>query len=159
MGWFGSEQIKRFIAKYTYAFLILLVGIFLMLVPTSSQNTPIVPQATEENASHEKLQDYLAEILSLMDGAGKVRVMLTTASSEKTIYQTDTTSAGEDTVILTDNNRNQLGLISQIQSPCYQGAIIVCQGADRPAVKLEITQAVSKVTGLSYDRITVLKMK
>jgi hypothetical protein len=39
------------------------------------------------------------------------------------------------------------------------GAIVVCQGADSPSVKLAITQAVAKITGLGTDEICVLKMK
>ena len=49
--------------------------------------------------------------------------------------------------------------MQQKLSPVYQGAIILCQGADSPSVRLAITQAVSKVTGLPTDRIAVLKMK
>jgi len=36
---------------------------------------------------------------------------------------------------------------------------VVCQGADDPAVRLAVSQAVSSVTGISTDRISVLKMK
>ena len=39
------------------------------------------------------------------------------------------------------------------------GAIIVCQGGDSPTVRLNIVEAVSNVTGIGSDRITVLKMK
>jgi stage III sporulation protein AG len=36
---------------------------------------------------------------------------------------------------------------------------VVCQGADDPVVKLLIVDAVSKVTGLGADKISVMKMK
>jgi hypothetical protein len=39
------------------------------------------------------------------------------------------------------------------------GAVIVCQGADKPVVRLAIVEAVADATGLSTDTITVLKMK
>lgn len=35
---------------------------------------------------------------------------------------------------------------------------MVCQGADNAAVRLAIVEAVSKVTGLGANRISVLKM-
>ena len=41
----------------------------------------------------------------------------------------------------------------------YLGVIVVCEGADSPAVRLAIVEAVSDVTGLGADRISVLKMK
>ena len=103
---------------------------------------------------------------SQIQGAGKVEVMLTVAFGEKTIYQTDEhISGGEnvstrvETVIVTGADRSQNGLIQQINPPVYLGAIVVCQGADRSVVRLAIVEAVSKVTGLGADRISVLKMK
>ena len=62
-------------------------------------------------------------------------------------------------MIITDSDRKEEGLITQVDPPVYQGAIIVCQGADRGAVRLAIVEAVSRVTGLGADRISVLKMK
>ena len=42
-------------------------------------------------------------------------------------------------------------------SPQYLGAVVVCDGADSPQVQLAVTQAVAQFTGLSTDRISVLK--
>ena len=39
------------------------------------------------------------------------------------------------------------------------GAIVVCQGGDNATVRLAIIEAVSNVTGLGADKISVLKMK
>ena len=93
--------------------------------------------------------------------------MLTVAAGQETIYQTDekhSVSSNESdtqisTVIVTDAQKQQVGLIHQVNPATYLGAIIVCQGADRPAIRLAIVDAVSKVTGLGADRISVLKMK
>jgi len=38
------------------------------------------------------------------------------------------------------------------------GAVIVCEGAEKARVRMDILQAVSSYTGLGADRITVLKM-
>ena len=89
------------------------------------------------------------------------------ATGEETVYQTDTesSSSGDSndksnkTVIITDSQRNEQGLIRQVNPVVYQGAIVVCQGADDPTVRLAITQAVSKITGLGTDAICVLKMQ
>ena len=155
----GASRIRAFITKYIYVFLILIAGIVLMALPASEKNevsdSETMPTLPSEP---ESLQDQLADILSQVEGAGRVKVLLTEASGKETIYQTDTTSSGKDTVILTDSSRNQLGMVSRIDSAAV-GAVVVCQGADRPAVKLAITQAVANATGLSYDRISILKMK
>ena len=43
------------------------------------------------------------------------------------------------------------------QYPTYRGALVVCQGGDRAEVRLAVTEAVSVLTGLSADRVTVAK--
>ncbi len=140
-----------------------------MLLPTDSthQEQEAPPVTTEETVEKENLQDQLSALLSQVSGAGKVKVLLTEATGEKTHYQENTdTSIGEqnqtvrtDTVLVTNSSRDQVGLISQIDPPTYQGAIILCQGADESAVRLAITEAVANATGLGYHKITVLKMK
>ena len=92
-----------------------------------------------------------------------MRVLLTQREGEQTVYQTDedSTSSGvrSDTVLLSGADRSQTGLVRQINPPTYLGAVIVCQGADSASVRLAIVAAVGRVTGLSTDKITVLKMK
>lgn len=156
-----KEKITKLFTKYRFALLILAVGLVLMALPekegtVSADST----QSTEEALT---LAQELEQILSQIEGAGKVRVLLTTAEGERTQYQTDSNISGDssrqDTVIITDSDRKEEGLITQVDPPVYQGAIIVCQGADRGAVRLAIVEAVSRVTGLGADRISVLKMK
>lgn len=160
------NKVKSVIAKYKYVCIVLLAGIALLLIPGKKEATNIpvsAPKTSEQNLD----EHLLAEILESVSGAGEVRVMLSVASGEKTVYQTNQNSSGAannvssktDTVIITDAQRNEEGLINQINPPVYLGAIIVCQGGDNPSVKLAITQAVSKITGLRTDSICVLKMK
>ena len=41
--------------------------------------------------------------------------------------------------------------------PVYRGALVVCDGGDEARVKLAVTEAVTALTGLSADRVTVAK--
>ena len=124
------------------------------------------PQVTAAPAP-ESVSDRLEEILAQIQGVGKVRVMLTESAGAQTVYQTDrdeertdtSTSVRVETVIVSDQNRVQNGLVKSVTPPTYLGAIVVCQGGDQPSVRLAVSQAVSNVTGLGIDRITVLKMK
>lgn len=161
------EKQKTWIGKYKYAMLILGVGILLMVLPARQESTSSSEQISEKIQIVPSQESRLEEILMEIEGAGKVRVMLTQAHGEETVYQTDVDSNQEsesssqrlDTVMVTDENRSQSGLIRQINPPEYLGAVVVCQGADQPKVKLAITEAVSKATNLGADQITVLKMK
>lgn len=159
------EKLRVVGGKYKYALLVVLVGLVLMWLPESKAEEPAeLPTLTEPS---EDTASELEQILGHIDGVGKVKVMLTLARGEEIFYQTDddhnatseTDSLRTDTVIITDGSRGQSGLIRQINPPIFQGAIVVCQGADRPSVCLAVVEAVSDVTGLGADRISVLKMK
>lgn len=163
-------NIITFVKKYRYVAIILLVGLIFMCIPgkSSTQNDAEAVETKETAASEtQTLDELLSQILSKIDGAGDVQVLLTLKRGEETVYQTDehtsvssdTNTTQVDTVIVSSADRDQEGLIRQVNPPTYMGVIVVCQGADSPAVRLAIVDAVSKVTGLGADRISVLKMK
>ncbi|MGN0998243.1 MAG: hypothetical protein ACI4PO_01665 [Faecousia sp.] len=162
-----KDRLLDGVKKYKYALLVLILGLSLMLIPNSAKQKSAQTDSVESTApSCESLDRRLEDILSQIQGAGKVQVMLTIQSGEEILYQTDqkisSGSSGTsqwDTVIITDANRAESGLITQVIAPTYKGAIIVCEGADKASVRLAVVEAVSKVTGLGADRISVLKMK
>ena len=153
------RKAQAFLGKYRYAFLVLLVGVALMLLPSGTKDQPQEAKGEELNLQSQDIKEELTQILSLIQGVGKVQVMLTVEEGEKTLYQSDEGASGNDTVIITDGSRVESGLVQQVIPMKYRGAVIVCQGADSPAVRLSVIEAVAKVTGLKTDRITVLKMK
>ncbi len=146
--------------------MIFLAGIVLMLFPTAdSKKTEQQPTQVQEQAETVRLEEQLSELLSQLAGAGKVQVLLTEATGQQTVYQENrdisqqSESTKTSTVILSDSTRGQEGLVCQVNPPTYLGAVVLCQGADLPSVRLSITEAVSNATGLGYHKITVLKMK
>ncbi len=154
----GTRQLLTRFKKYQSILLVLVLGISLMLLPRKQQ------QPLPEVPAREALPDLEAEledILSQISGVGKAEVLLTEERGSSTIYQTDENQnhSNLDTVIITDKNREETGLIRQILPPVYRGALIVCQGADSAGVRLSVVEAVTRVTGLSSDCITVLKRK
>ena len=169
MDWLNiGNRAGRHFKQYRYVILILLVGIFLMLIPDDTAYPPDTDDHLSEPAPLEvSLQESLESLLCQIEGAGKVKVLLTMAAGERTIYQFDEDESHTDgssnirteTVVLTDGSRGEYGLVQQILPPVYQGAIILCQGANSPAIRLSIVEATADATGLTSDNITVLKMK
>ena len=162
----SSNLVKRcvlFLKEYRYVICILAAGLVLMLLPSSKKDAPEQLGSQNGTLAERDLEKALEDTLSLIKGAGKVEVLLTEAQGERSVYQTDTQEREdqltEDTVIVTREDRSQTGLILQRLPPKYRGAVVICQGADSAAVRLAVVEAVSKVTGLTTDRITVLKMK
>lgn len=161
-----QSKALEFLKKYRYVALIVAVGVILMCLPGGergeSESTEAVIAATEPD-----LEEKLVKILSQIEGAGKVQVLLTEEAGQSVLYQTDQdTDSGSDsltqrsdTVILSGADREEQGLVRQINPPVYLGAVVVCQGADKATVRLAIVEAVSAATGLGADKISVLKMK
>ena len=151
--------------KYRYGVIVLLVGIFLMLLPVGNGNEKSQDSAVPVTRQQEEkdFETRLSEILSKMQGAGRVQVFLSEASGEITQYQMDEDYSGGDlrkeTVVITQSDRSQQGLVRKVDPPSYLGAIVLCQGADNAAVRLSITEAVANATGLGANQISVLKMK
>lgn len=155
-------KLPDFLKKYRYVLLVLLIGIAMMLIPENgSKASNIEPTQVTNVENSETLEKRLEDVLSSISGAGHVKVLLTQSFGEETIYQTNQDGGDGNrlvTVTVTDAQRNESGLVRQILSPKYRGAIIVCGGADDPVVCLAIKDAVSNATGLGTDRISVLKM-
>ena len=161
-----KEKAMALLEKYKYACIILLIGIGLMVIPVEFSPEAQVPMEKTETVSEKNFPDELARILSQIQGAGKVQVMLTEVSGESVVYQTNTdTQSGAngsirvETVIISCSDREEQALVTRVDAPVYRGAIIVCQGADSAVVRLAIVEAVSRATGLGADKISVLKMK
>ena len=161
-----TEKAGSVISKYKYPIVIILIGIGLLIIPQKQNKSEVVK--TDKTINNQTFDtDELTLILQSVQGAGKVKVMLSYATGENTIFQidNDTNFSGDSnatqskTVVITDSQRAENGLIKRIDPPTYLGAIVVCEGAESATVRLAITQAVSKITGLSTDNICVLKME
>lgn len=155
----------QLISQYKLAALILAVGLVLMLLPSGEGEQDIPIQSAEQTTAAP--EEQLESILSQIQGVGKVRVLLTVAQGEQTLYiydenhsgTPDTESLRKEAVVITGDDRSQSGLVSQVIPPVYRGAVIVCQGGDQPGVRLAVVEAVCDATGLTADKISVLKMK
>lgn len=155
-----KQRINAIFGKYKYSILVLLVGLGLLALPGRETSEPA--PAVTQTIPAESLERRLEELLSQIQGAGKVRVLLTEEVGPETVWQTDVQSddAGrsEDTVLVEDSDRNETGLVRRTLEPRYRGAVILCQGADAAQVKFAIVEAVRCVTGLGADRISVQKL-
>lgn len=161
-----KEKLSAFFSRYKYVCLVVVAGLILMSLP--SQKDPQAQTVSEISVPEETtITSQLESILSMIEGVGKVRVLLTVSEGEQIQYVydedrnqgMDSSSVRRDTVIISDSDRSDQGLIEQVIPPVYLGAVVVCEGGGIPSVQLNIVKAVSNATGLSADRITVLKMK
>ena len=64
-------------------------------------------------------------------------------------------SSQEQTTVICDGEDGEEVVLLTQYYPSFRGALVVCPGGDDPQVQLAITQAVSALTGLGSDRITI----
>jgi len=158
-----GKRLTEILEKYKYALAVVLIGMVLMMLP--GHNSTQSSQTQDESIQEDDLEQSLETILSQIQGAGRVQVLLSVQAGEENHYQTDcdestgseNSTQRKQTVLVSDSQRSEAGLIRRTDPPKYLGAIIVCTGADNARVKLAIVQAVSCVTGLSANQISVLK--
>ena len=163
-----GEKMHEFIRKYKLILLIILLGIVALVFPTGNKRVEATVNPSvvddEESFSVEDLEKKLGEILSKVDGAGEVSVMLTVrrgterlfAVDQHRVESDDESELREEIVIVSTENGEGTVLIGR-NAPVFQGALIVCPGGDDPEIVLKLTKALSGLTGLSSGRITVCK--
>ena len=132
------ERLTKGLRKYKYALLVLLLGMALMLIPKEKEEAPVVPSQQEQEDYAAALEQRLTEILSSIEGVGKVEVALTLERGSYTHYHQDVQRNGQDeewkTVILSEGSAYDKAAVTTVDYPRFQGALIVCQGGGNAAV-------------------------
>ncbi len=163
-----QTYLKALLDKYKYILLICSVGLVLLLWPQAGAQTQLsdLPDQTRTDDLELRLQN----ILETMEGVGKAAVLLTVEQEGVVDYAYDRTESQSISESGSSQNRQQeLVTLSESggqvpvplrsHAPVYRGAVVVCEGGDRAAVKLAVTQVIQSLTGISADRIVISKMK
>lgn len=163
------EKWTGLLKKYRLAALVVLLGVVLMLLPTGdkAQTSGDGGETLWETFSLEETEKRMAEVLGAIDGVGRVRIMLTLRAgstlrlAEDSSLSDSSSQTKQEKQVLTVNRGSgrQEVVVTQQLYPTYQGAVVVCEGAGSSSVRLAVVNAVSVLTGLSSDRISVVKWK
>ena len=116
----------------------------------------------EQSSYTEELERRLESLISQVDGAGKTSVLVTATAGEQTIYAADETQEADGSRqtqhVLLGSGGTQ-ALVETVMTPRILGVAVVCEGGGSAGVRLAVTQAVSALTALPSDKITVLQGK
>lgn len=142
-------------------------------------NMEVTNSKQEENTQTNTLESDLENILSKIDGVGKVKVFVTYSQSSQTVAMynensknssieekdsgggtrvTQETDTKKD-IIYKEENGKKVPITQTIIQPKVEGAIVTAQGAKDANVKNNIIQAVEAVTGVATHKIQVFEMK
>jgi len=164
---------------YNLFILVGILGIMLIFLSETTDNKEKYAETETSTFTYKKqIETEMSDLLSLVNGAGKVKVMVTLESGEENIYvwqektseERKTVSADssrqesiqtsyENEIVTIDKNGQKNALIEKTLQPVIQGVVVVCQGADDIKVVSDITDAVSVALNVSTNRICVIKME
>lgn len=176
-GLISKEKIIELFNRDKKTFLIVLVGIigvfFIMVSELDFDTKNENKKATKfTNDSYEYclyLEERVADIVSLIEGAGKVEVMITLAETTEYVYaknQNDTKKTNDNSenldnqsdFVIIEKDNNDSGLLIKTFEPKIRGVAIVCEGGDNPTVQQQIYSTVSAVLNVSMTRISISKL-
>ena len=168
----SGQKLLALLEKYKFVLLVILVGIVLLTLPELGGSATAQEQAAAAESAGlafdlDGLERKLADTLSRVEGAGKVSVALTVKTSTRQVLaQNASTSQKEgeteesrSTVVVSQGSGREEAVPLQQIYPQFQGALVVCEGADDPSIRLAMADAVSALTGLGSDKISICKGK
>ena len=141
-----------------------------------TQTQPAAEDETAESGreraddSIAELESRLEETLSLIDGAGQVRVMITMKDTGEKVVEkditcrTDAASGGSQNTeqsqssVYTRDGNTETPYISNEMTPQVEGVLVVAQGGGNSMVKQNILQSVMALFPLEAHKITIVKM-
>jgi len=133
---------------------------------------------TDRESYTKEMEQELEEMLSQMDGAGEVKVMLTLASTAEKVIEkdrdtqseqvkesdhqggertTDKDSLSEETVYKKQNSNGDSPYVTKELTPQVEGVVVLATGGDNPEVAKHITEAVQALFGIDTHKIRIMK--
>lgn len=160
-----KEKWLTVLSRYKFPAILLLLGVVLMLLPAGKKNAAATEETPQQGFDLEAMERQMEELVGCIDGVGRVKVMLTLRTGPTLSLASDKDETLRDAEMRTDSQILKLNrgsgmqevVVTQERYPVFQGAVIVCDGAGNSAVRLQVTEAVSVLTSLSSDKITVAK--
>ena len=165
-GVWGSK-LRSLFDRYKFVLVVILAGVVLLLLPSfgGEKRDGGAVESSQESGSDpfqvEELERKLEQALAQIDGVGEVRVVLTLQSGQDSQSTVDEgrTEAEVTNVVISAGSGVEGTVTLQQLSPQFQGALVVCSGGGEPTVQLRLVEAVSALTGLGADKISVCKGK
>ncbi len=157
------------LGRYKYVLLVAAIGAGLLLWPQKPKTTQSAAENPAPLLSAEtdvtEIEEAMEAILGKISGVGRVDVMLTLQSGSELVLAQDSTLRYSGSAQSPDDYQRSSEtvtssggvVVTQQVYPQYRGALVVCDGGSSDAVRLEVVAAVSALTGLGADRITVVK--
>ena len=132
----------KLLERYKYVLLVLLAGLLLLLLPGTGEGSA---QAGGTDPPAGETRDVKGSTRQVL--AQDVATSRAGADSEES----------RSAVVVSRGSGQEEAVALQRLYPAFQGALVVCPGGGEPEVRLALTEAVSALTGLGSDKISICK--
>ena len=144
-------------------------------------NTKVVEESQEVSKDYEvAIEQRLSAILSQMDGAGRVKVLVTFADYGANVVEKDvsytrnneeqmgmnqekiytTTSENTETTVYTvTEDGEDVPFVQKVMVPKVEGVFVLAQGGNNPEIIREMKEAIMALFGIEEHKIKIAKMK
>ncbi len=179
---FKNIGIDKWILLAAAGVLLVIVSLPVKSEDREEQVSVVGPTAEIQNdaAYRKSVEENLEALLSEINGAGKVSVMITWESTAEKVIQEDSlyeknknSQEGEDnrrveneeirnqqnSVYITDENGNQIPYVVKELTPSVSGIAVVAEGGKNPQVAAAIIEVVEALFELPANKVAVSEMQ
>lgn len=136
-------------------------------------------QQHETSSPQKSLEKNMEDILGKIEGAGKVKVMITYKTSKEVVHQIEEKEVINDTkeedggggiritkqrelspnVIFEEHNGAKQAVVKKEIEPLIKGVVVVAEGADDDNVRMNLQMAAKILTDIPIHKISVFVME
>lgn len=142
-------------------YILLLLGVALLAFGSAPREKEAERTEEEETSAVDymsAMEERLENILSSIDGAGRVEVMLVAGDSGSISVEKDGSGENSKTVVLNKQNGSEALVLAE-NAPEPKGVLIVAEGGGSDRVRAELSEAAATALGVGMHRVKVYKMK
>ncbi|MBE5905248.1 MAG: stage III sporulation protein AG [Lachnospiraceae bacterium] len=163
---FESLKKKLFSMKKETLLLVFLAGILLLIVgaPTSDtsekEKEDAATDVTTLSEYEAEMEEKLRALLSEIEGAGEVKVMVTVEDTGESVMGKDSRLSekeSEESAVYQEQGQERKPFVVASKTPRVQGVVVVCEGAGNPVVKQRISEAVQALFQIASHKISIVK--
>lgn len=159
----NKEQILDFFKNKNnrLILIILIIGVIIMLFPSLIKSEP--KAKVKESISPVSEEERLCRILSDIDGAGKVSVMITYYGTAEKDIAYEVKTASSDGIRASEDKKAVMSgsepMVVKETYPDVKGVVVTAQGAESAAVKRKLTEAVTAALDIPEYRVCICRSK
>ncbi len=160
----AKKPINKGFFKFEYILIAILIVLLLCLFLSGSNLFGFnASKGVSETSNYEVImEEKLENLLSKVDGAGSVSVIISVDGTTKKEYLKNTQTKKENGVEIIEETTvfiNGKPYITKENYPEVLGVVVICQGGENVKVKMAITEVITTVLPVTSENIRILKKK